>query len=59
MPMGSSSAGGKLAEPLLHEAGGEGADADEGGVAKARIAREAAQDRPGDGKSGRIEHELA
>src|SRR5262249_46488983 len=41
------------------QAGGEGADTDERGIAEACIARKAAQDRPSDAKARGIEHQLA
>src|SRR4029077_15380421 len=45
-------------EARLDEAGGKGADADKGGMTEARIAREAAQDRPGNSEARRVEHQL-
>src|SRR4030095_11384466 len=45
-------------EPFLDQAGGGGAKADEGRMAEAGIAREAAQDGPGDGEPCGVDHEL-
>src|SRR5204862_3467153 len=55
---GKQQHGRQAGELFLDQAGREGADADEGGMAEARIACEAAQDRPGKTKPRGVEHEL-